>query len=280
MVQDNLTSGVIKTNFLFLIDFSKASFNALENLIKLAKKVKGSIELFYIHAPLDHNVYASPVSIIRDIEKENEFIKRKLKSIVEMIEVEEVAVGFTDFFGNVAIEIELKRKLSRDNQIVVIGKTDNKVIQSASKFLINQYKGGVIILGMDNEFSGGDMVVVEQKPSKLALYDLQFPFVYCLENQIDMVVLQLNHIANDASKKVNYYPIDEKVKMQYKSMKQSKSMDAIKAFTHDNQVSMFCVSREQLHNTLLKKLLKINNPIIEIVSQTKIPLFIMGKTNQ
>ena len=122
---------------LIFINFSKASYNALDYVIKLVKAAGGKIELHYIINLSEIGYTENHFVSVRSINELKYKARKKLNSIVEMLELENIDVKSSYSIGY--FETELKRKLAKNgsDKTVVVGKRKSSM---SSKILFFNLK--------------------------------------------------------------------------------------------------------------------------------------------
>jgi hypothetical protein len=261
--------------FLFLRDFTEESYVALDYLIKFVKSIGGQIELFHISNSIDSNIEAGPINVLTSITKEKVIIRKKFKVIIEMIEVENIKTTASHVFGN--FEMELKSKLSQENYIVVLGKNEHGFIRVSSNFLVNKYKGNLLILGQKSDFKSGNSIVIGGDQISLNNCDLCLPAFFSNAINTPVIVLQSN-INEDININLSLkFPENENTEVYYQSLNHKRMLDGLKEFINNNQVELLCICRNKANDSRLNRLVKSRKTTKEIVNSINTPLLIMAE---
>jgi len=264
-----------KVHFLFLMDFSKGSYAALDSLIKLAKKTNGTIEIVYIPVAKDHSIESNALTVMRELEVVGRKINRQLVAIKEQVESENIDVSISIEIGNIVSEIETKRILSSDTKTIVIGKETDSQLKTILKYLTTKYKGSVLVLEGENSFEEGEFIAIGCTENSLSLCDLKLPVEYSKNNGTPIIVLQSNYLEDQELEKVIHFSKNDSIEILYKTIHHSKLVLGIKEFLKNNQVKILCISRDKTKNSLLNRLLNPNKTITELINEINIPILIM-----
>lgn len=274
-MQNNRSKNELKPSFLFLIDFSKESYKALDYLIKFTKTINGAIELFYVSETIDSGQETNSLNVLDLVYKEKNQITKKLKALKEIIEIEQINVITTHLFGNLKLELELRLKSKL--QTVVIFKNQKGTLGKSVDYLLNHYKGNVLVLNSYSKFRAGNTIAIGCDEQSLKSCDLKLPTLFSNLSQTPIIILQSNEL-DDVTVSSSYkFPTKQNVEVYYKTINHKRMLDGFKEFINNNNVELLCICRKESNDSLLQRLLKSRKTTNEIVNSIKTPLLIMGK---
>ncbi len=245
-----------KFDFLFIMDFTKSSYTALNYLIKLANNVDGKIELFYAN-----NI------------KENEpKIKEKLQSLIEIIETENINVKST--YTNQKIELAIKQHFK--NKIIVISK-NSKVFKKVSHLLINSINNNVLLIENGNFVTPNNSIVIGCDNAKsLGKSNKELPLLYSYNTKKPIIVLHSEHVSSEKitnSLKNNKYKLD----VFCKHISYNRLVEGFKDFISNNSVDLLCISKTGSNQTFFKKIFNKNTVLTQTINEINSNILIMCK---
>jgi nucleotide-binding universal stress UspA family protein len=114
-----------KLTYLVPVDFSDCSYNALQYAIMLARFSEGHVMLCHVIDLEEVPESENPVVVTWSLDRLNRKAKEKMKSLLEMAEMEGVKVEEDIVMGNV--KVELLKKVDRINpHVIVIGRNTDQ----------------------------------------------------------------------------------------------------------------------------------------------------------
>lgn len=138
---------------LVLTDLNGSSDSVLTNAIGIAKLIGAQLDVFHVVKPGGIVRGDSQLSAMRNINKSSLQIDKKMKNLLEPFKEEGVIIKQSFTIGNVKNEIE--NFINESNpELIVMGKrkaTTFKLLgDGLTKYLLNTYKGMVLIAGRTN----------------------------------------------------------------------------------------------------------------------------------
>lgn len=262
-----------KKYFLFLIDFSVESLASLKYLVKFVKTVNGEIELLYSFEKQNFTDESNAQAVLFDIKEQERKIVRKLISLKEIIEVENIPVKTSYTFGNLELEVNLKREALKENLVVVIDAESKGKIKDSTKFLINSYSGSVLIINSSSDFENGNSIVLSGDSDSLNKSDLNIPSELC--NQLNSPLIVLESVRRNESRGFTYNN-DKKLDVFYNPISESKTLLDLKKYVTNNSIKLLGICRENTSKSLLKKFFNTNKSVFEIVKNINTPIIILS----
>jgi len=260
-------------SFLFLIDFSLESLQSLKYLVDFVKAVEGEIELLYSFEKMDFLDELNAQAVLLDLKEQERKVERKLISLKEMIEVEGVKVKTSYSFGDLELEVNLKREELQDNLVVVIDAESKGKIKKTTKFLINSYLGSVLIVNSSSQFENGNSIVLSGDSDSLSQSDLNLPSKLC--NKLNSPLIVLESVRRNESKSFTY-PEGTKLDVFYNPISESKILPDLKRYITNNSIRLLGISREKTSKSLIKKFFNTNKSVFEIVKNINTPILILN----
>ena len=266
--------------FLVLIDFSKSSYNALKYAISLAKLIEAKLVLLYVAAPRDLVESDNPSVALRAIEiatkeKEVQFI-----SIIEMIEAEGVSVVYHNTIGDLSKKINLHIELHRPD-LLVIGKSRYGVpeVGETTNFLLNKFKGNLLIIGNDQEFNNGTKISVECNSETLNEYSSNVLFWLNKSTKEPLrVLVNKRKRSEEFMFPENWDGIaDAPYKICVKNNQRFSLTKSIINHISKEKIDLVCIGRKSTNKSFFTKLFNRSNPTSEVINNARIPTLIMGE---
>lgn len=264
-----------ENTFLFLVDFSIESLQSLTYLIDFVKAVDGKIELLYAFEKINYSDETNPQPVQLDLkekEKENA-IARKLIALKEIIEVENIPVETGYTFGNLELEVKIKQDAIKDNLVVVIDAECKGKIKNYTKFLINSYQGGVLIINSTSKLVNGNSIVLSGDSTSLNQSDLNLPNFLCHKLKLPLIVLESTR-RNEV--KSFTHPATENIDVFYNPISESNTLQDLKKYVNNNSIRLLSLCREKTSKSLIKKFFNTNKTVLEIVKNINTPILILN----
>lgn len=265
---------------LVLIDFSTSSYMALKYAISLAKTIDASLILLYVAKPRDVVDSENPVVATRAMEiaaseKENQF-----KSIIEIIEAEDVSVEYVNTIGNARLQIDLYSEKYSPN-LIVIGKSNygNNSLGEIANYLVFQDTRNVLIVGKDSEFNRDTQISVECNSETLNDYSSNILFWL---NQKTKAPLRV--FVNRRKRSIEEFQFPENWRGIAESshklcIKNNQSFSLAKSIINHistEKIDLVCIGRKGINKSFFTKLFNRPNTTSEVINNAKIPTLIMG----
>jgi len=264
---------VQKKSFLFLMDFSVKSLQSLKYLVDFVKTVDGNIELLYSFEKNDFIDESNPQAVLLGLKEQECAVERKLISLKEMIEVEGITVKTSYTFGDLALEVNLKREELQDDLVIVIDAESKGKIKESTKFLINSYEGSVLIVNSSSQFENGNSIVLSGNSDSLSQSDLNLPSTLC--NKLNSPLIVLESVRRNESKSFTYSE-DTKLDVFYNPISESKTLLDLKKYITNNSIRLLGICREKSSKSLIKKFFNTNKSVFEIVKNINTPILILN----
>jgi hypothetical protein len=264
---------VSENTFLFLIDFSIESLQSLTYLINFVKTTGGEIELLYAFEKLNFLDETNAQSVLIDLKEKEHKIERKLIALKEIIEVENIPVKTAYTFGDLQLEVNLKRKVLKDKLVVVIDAESEGKIKESTKFLINNYIGSVLIINSSSKMNNGNSIILSGDSDSLNECDLRLTNTLC--NQLNTPLIVLESVRRNESKSFTYSR-DTKFDVYYNPISESKTLIDLKKYITNNSIRLLGICREKTSKSLIKKFFHTNKSLLEIVKNINTPILILN----
>ena len=268
-------------NYLVLTDFSEASYNALKYTISLAKLIKGDIHVCHIANPGTIVKEDSQVAAIRELDLETKKIKNKIGAIVEMIMAEGINAIPYCAIGNIITEFkEYSETIKPD--VVIIGKKVGrpKLSGKISSYLMNEYKGSLLIIGEDSIFQNNTNISIACTEMPFDQYDPNL--IFSLNNQTEAPVKFLKFNSNSSDKikvpstwRESSYEIDQKIQFAHNGQ----LVPAIIEHIAENNTELFCIGRGKQKNYLQRVLSNGTTTVSGITNKIQTPILVMGTSS-
>jgi len=271
-----------KPTLLVLIDFSKNAYKALKYAISMAKAVNGKIVLLYVASPKN---LAEPdnMSVVRGTGIDKNKAEGQLKSIIEMIEAENLAAEYINTIGNLNSKLNEYTQLLSPS-LIVLGKSNLKEthLSEITEFLLNESDDNVLIVESDTEFNESTHILVECNEGMLNDYNSNFLFWLHTNTKTPLCIFinKKKRSKEEFSFPKSWEGIQNvNHKICYKNNPYFSLTTSIKNHISDEKIDLVCIGRKRGTNTLFSKLLNQPNTTADIIKHTHIPILIMGKTS-
>ena len=136
-----------------LTHLNSSSEMVMTNAINVAKLIGAQLEVFHVKKPSEIVNSDSQLSALRTINESSLQIDKKMKAFLDPFKGEGVAIKQSFMIGNVKNEIENYIN-ERDPELIVMGKRKASTFKllgdGLTEFLLNSYKGMVLIAGSAN----------------------------------------------------------------------------------------------------------------------------------
>jgi len=148
MQTNNLTS---RYHILVVTGQTRYSQTALQNAINLAKKIDGSINLFYVKSPSKVASHENQLAAFRELNVETAKAEKTMKQMVDMIaSTEKIPITYSFTYGNVINEVQKQIEIETPD-IVVLEKQKSSAKDlfgmDLTSYLLKNYKGAMLISG-------------------------------------------------------------------------------------------------------------------------------------
>ena len=271
-----------KYSFLVLMDFSNASYTALKYSISLAKLLNANIHVMHVVDVSSLVKGDNQASAMRAVDSKVRGVENKLRSIVEIIETEDVSASQQHLMGNITLEAGQYAKEFKPD-LIVVGKKSSKLNFSGrlSNYLTNKYSGAVLIVDEDAEFRADMNITFGYNGKPMNDCDPQLLFemdkhsnrpLTCLkvdmqEGAEDGVDLPESWISGEQSPK----------DINYESRVNSTMADGLVDYISNHDVELLCIGREK-QKSLLKGLLSSQRSnTARIINRVHIPIMLMRR---
>ena len=179
--------------------------------------------------------------------------------------------GYT--FGDLEIELNLKQDQLKDNLVIVIDSESKGTIKESSKFLINNYKGSVLVLNSTSNFEKGNSIILSGDSNSLNKSDLSLPDALCHKLKVPLVILESTRRNESKSFK---YPKGKQVDVFYNPISENNTLTDLKNHVANNSIKLLGICRENRSKSLLKKFFNTNKTVMEVVKTINTPLLILN----
>jgi nucleotide-binding universal stress UspA family protein len=276
----------IKTeyDFLVLIDFSDASYNALKYAISLAKLIKGNIHVCHIANPSNIVKDDNQVAALRDIDSETVKIEKKIGAIVEMIITEGInAIPYCSI-GNIIYEFEeLANQLKPD--LIILGKKAEtpQLKGKLTSHLMNTYEGALLIVKEGVLFNNDTKITLSCNNKTFDLYDSSLIFLLNNQTQSPLKLLNItlkrgscDEIIVPQTWRESSYEIDQNIQPE----KNSTVVDSLLQHITKNDTELLCIGRGKPRNYLQRILSSSPSTLVDVVNKIHTPVLIMGANSE
>ena len=266
--------------FLVLIDFSKSSYQALKYAISWAKIMEVKLILLYVARPRDVIESDNPSVVLRAIDIATSKAEAQLKSMVEMIEAEDVLVEYHNTVGDVPIKTKLYIELHKPT-LVVLGKTkygENK-LGEITEYLLYQFTGNLLIVGNEVEFNIETKISVECSSENLKDYGSSI-LIWLNKKTKAPLIIFVNKRKRSTEKFTfpeNWQGIAESsYKICVKNRQSFSLVNTIIEHISKEKIDLFCIGRKGKNKSIFAKLFNQSNTTSDIINNARIPTLIMG----
>lgn len=258
--------------FLIVFDFSNTSYKALDFLIKLVKTVGGSIEILCVVEPIDVVAGDNQIAALGAIAERKHDLKIKLNSIIEIIELEGIEVKTFITIGHVHLELE--SQLTKTNPFsVVIGEIKSGALGKATKYLLNKFKGNLLIIRKESQFLNGSNIVLGCNRNAISSCSLDFAAIYGRLTNKQLVLFNAEEPQNNSLTKSNQLNSDLPVK--HKENRAPYFMSDLKKHVAKNNVELLCIGRNKIKKTFFDRIFKSHNAMLKTIENFNVPILIM-----
>jgi nucleotide-binding universal stress UspA family protein len=267
-------------NYLVLIDFSAASFNALKYAISLAKLINGNIHICHIGNPSRIVKKDNQVAALRALNSEVKKIEKKIGAIVEMIVTEGVNAIPHCSIGNIIYEFKALTNLIQPDLIIIGKKLENlKLSGKITGYLMNEYIGSLLIVRGNSMFQNNTKISVAYNENSFECYDSKLVFSLNNQTQYPLKLLSIKK-SNAPLEKIKLtqklseasYEIDQNIQLE----QHSTITDGLILNIITNKTELLCIGRGKPRNLLQR--ITSNRPklVSDIVHKIDTHILIMG----
>lgn len=263
-------------DFLVFINFSKASYNALDYTIKLVKAVGGSIEVHYIINPEEIADSENHFVAVRSINELRYKARKKLNSIVEMLVLENIDVMSSYTMGH--FETEFKGILAKnESKTIVIGNRKSAEYNRTLYTLINQFTGNVLVVNDDSGYQGETKIAIGMNIQNYQQSGISLISNLSHSTKMPIVILNSQN-GTDSPDKAESLPMFEKGLeiYMYNLEEHNNVLEKMLEYAEENNVEILCVARKKTADSLIDRVLRKPPAISKIIRNSKTPLFIIG----
>ena len=268
-------------NYLVLTDFSEASYHALKYTISLAKLIKGDIHVCHIANPTAIVKDDSQIAAIRELDLETKKIENKIGAIVEMIMAEGInAIPYCSI-GNIITEFKEYSETIKPDVVILGKKVGNpKLSGKISGYLMNEYKGSLLIIGEDSIFQNNTNISVACTEKAFDQYDPNLIFSLNNQTEAPLKFLKLNSNGSDnikvpSSWRESSYEIDQKIEFAHNGS----LVPAIVEHIAENNTELICIGRGKQRSLLQKVMSNSTGPLSDLVKNIQKPILVMGTSS-
>jgi nucleotide-binding universal stress UspA family protein len=267
-------------DFLVLTDFSDASYIALKYAISLAKLIKSTIHVCHIANPEKIVENDNALMAIRSIELESKKIEKKIGAIIEIVTAEGINVIPHYSIGNIIGEFKDRIDVINPDLVILGRKVENpKLSGKITSYLMNQYKGSLLIVKEDNKFQNDTKISIACNENTFELYDSNL--VFSLNNQTKAPIRLLNiKSINDSNDKIKVpqtwressYEIDQNIQFEQNST----VLDGLLQHISNNSTELLCIGRGKPRNLFRRVISSSPTTVLDVINKIDIPILVMG----
>lgn len=263
-----------------LMDFSEASYIALKYAISMAKVQNACIHIFHVIDQDEKIADENLDSLTQIIEKERKSVTILQSSICEMIHTEGIETKSLVEFGDLIWMIkDQTQKINPD--LVFVGKKEgkNKNDSRLIKYLLDDYKGSILIVQKDQQFKESSQIVLGC--SKRTLRSCNIDFALEL-GKLTRKALHAFHI-----QKSNFYSKSEGLSDEWKQLeknnpeikctyhKGAQIIDGMISFMQQNKSDLVCLGRGKRRESLWSKVFDSSGYLDQLVDRINIPILVL-----
>jgi nucleotide-binding universal stress UspA family protein len=267
--------------FLVLLDFSKASYKALKYTISLAKLLKGEIHVMYVANPMDLVYSDNPAIAIRDIEFDTRKNERKLKAITEIIATEGIEATSCYSIGNVISLFEERVERTKPSLVIVGKKLEkSKFSGKLSSYLMNNYKGSLLVVGEESEFQIDTKISLGCNVNTLNLSNLEILHTLNTYTEIPLTLVEVkNTIDSNPQKNLpegwkSLYEKDQNI--QFECQNDSTVVNGLVNHVSQNKIKLLCIGRGKPKGFLERLFLNQGTTASKVVNKINAPILVLG----
>lgn len=271
-----------RLNFLILTDFSKEAYSTLKYAISLVKQMKGNIHLFHVVDSGKIGQSENPLIVQQKLDEEGNKVKEKLKSIIEIIVTENISATYDYSFGNKISRIKDQIEFyNPDVTIIGRGKPKFYYKEKVTNYLINEYKGCVLIACNDIPFSSKTKISLACNKQTLGKYNLNI--LYDLHNSVTSSLSIINVLKdskqNEEIKIMNSVADfkKEKDKLRFEFSINLNIVDGLIDYIIQKRVELICIGRSDSNYWILNRFFRKKSISIDIINKVNVPLLILEK---
>ena len=267
--------------FLVLIDFSECSYKALKYAISLAKETGGKIHLFHVGEINKITQSENALVIRKRIAEGSIIIREKLKSIVEIIQQENIAVSSAFSYGNEQDEIENQIELINPD-ITVIGRRKKRLNYRGkiTNYLLNQYAGCVLIGGNKETFHAKTKISIACNNSTISKSNITI--VNGLHSFVDSTLSIINIVKESNTPVLTNYSTlftGNKERLSYAFIVNINIAEGLAEHIEKKQINLFCIGRSKDTNWILNRFFGRGSTATTIVDKVEVPIVILSNAN-
>ncbi len=270
-------------DFLVLTDFSDASYKALKYTISLAKLIKSSIHLCYISNPGKIAENDNQLAAMRELSLETGKVKRKMRSLVEIITAEGINAIPHSSIGNIVGEFEDYIEVINPDLVVFGKKKENpKLSGKITNHLMNKYAGSVLIIGGDSEFTSDTKISLGCNNETLNRYNPNLLFSLNRQTKSPLTLLKIKNGSNSNEQiqlPVTWGKSDNGKEQHLDFVYENDSVISQGLLDHlsKNNTDMLCIGRGKSKNMMQKVFANSSNIASDVIQHVDIPILLMGK---